>query len=204
MAIAEEFAGLDMEQLISAPLSAAVDAGVKLAGATADFIRTVGIDSDGNVRTASFLYEEHRMNQEGNMQARQMQVQVPLLAVTAVPNLQIDEVNLLFDMEVKHSKVKDSVFGLEANGKGGAGFGPAKVSVSGSVSAHNTNTRKSDYSAKYHVDIRAANHGTPEALSRVLDLMASSLVPVPVEEPAPCIPVRKTTKAGLERTDGNG
>ena len=56
-------------------------------------------------------------------------------------------------------------------------MGPFKVSVSGSVSAHSSNTRSSDNSAKYHVDVSATNHGTPEGLARVLDMMAANVAP---------------------------
>lgn len=50
--------------------------------------------------------------------------------------------------------------------------------LSGSVSSHSSNTRSSDNSAKYHVDVRATNHGTPEGLSRVLDIIAANLAPM--------------------------
>ncbi|MCH5255250.1 MAG: DUF2589 domain-containing protein, partial [Lachnospiraceae bacterium] len=45
MAIAEQFAGLNMDQLIGGPLSAAADASTQLANSTADFINRVGFDS---------------------------------------------------------------------------------------------------------------------------------------------------------------
>jgi hypothetical protein len=51
------------------------------------------------------------------------------------------------------------------------------VSISGSVSSHQSNTRSTDNSAKYHVDVRAANHGTPEGLSRVLDILSVAAAP---------------------------
>lgn len=57
-------------------------------------------------------------------------------------------------------------------------LGIVKVSVSGSISAHSSNTRSSDNSAKYHVDVRATNHGTPEGLARVLDMMAANVAPM--------------------------
>lgn len=62
--------------------------------------------------------------------------------------------------------------------KGKAKIGAVKVSISGSVSTHNSNTRSSDNSAKYHVDVKATNHGTPEGLARVLDMMAANVSPM--------------------------
>ncbi len=63
-------------------------------------------------------------------------------------------------------------------------LGIVKVNISGSVSSHSSNTRSSDNSAKYHVDVRATNHGTPEGLARVLDMMASAVSPTLVNSTA--------------------
>ena len=178
MAITEPFASLNMEQLISTPLAAAVDAGVRLADATAQFIKNVGMDEQDHARHAEFLYEQHAISESGEDTVQEMRINVPLLSIVPVPNLHIDEINLLFDMEVKQSETLDTSVELCAKGDGSLGFGPAKVAISGSVSTYNTNARKSDYSAKYHIDIRATDHGIPEAFARVMDMMAESLTPV--------------------------
>ncbi|MDE6675181.1 MAG: DUF2589 domain-containing protein, partial [Acetatifactor sp.] len=85
-------------------------------------------------------------------------------------------VNLLFDIEVKQSERRDSSMelGTSASGK----LGALKVGITGNISAHQNNTRSTDNSAKYHLDIRAANHGTPEGLARVLDMIAASMTPM--------------------------
>ncbi|MDE6013615.1 MAG: DUF2589 domain-containing protein, partial [Anaeroplasmataceae bacterium] len=106
-----------------------------------------------------------------------MKVDVPMLAIVPIPNLQIDEVNILFDMEVKQSEKSEKTMDLGATLSGSLNLGIVKVSVTGSVSAHSTNTRSSDNSAKYHVDVRATNHGVPEGLARVLDMMAVNINP---------------------------
>lgn len=173
MATAEQFTGMDMDQLVAAPLVAVADAQLQLADSTAGFIRRVGIDENGKPRTAAFLYQQAGMNGEGQMEQQNRQVEVPLLAMVPVPNLQIDEVGLTFDIEVRQSERKESARQLEGNLDGGVGFGPAKVSVRGTVSSHSHHTRQSDYSAKYHLEIHASNHGTPEALERVRDIMIS-------------------------------
>lgn len=170
---AEQFTGMDMGQLVSAPLVAACDAQMQLARSTAGFIQQVGVDEHGKTRTAIFLYQQE--TEGGERQERQ--VEVPLLAVVPVPNLQIDEVGLTFDMEVRQSEQQEAEMQAEGNLEGGLGFGPAKVTMRGTVSSHSHHTRASDYSAKYHFEIRAANHGTPEALERVRDLMLGGIVP---------------------------
>ncbi len=178
MAIAEQFAGLDMNQLIGGPLSAAADASSQLANSTADFINKVGFNRDGSVRTVAFAYQKRSMNEDGTSNLDEMKVDVPMLAIVPIPNLQVDEVNILFDMEVKQSEKSEQSMDMGATLSGTLNLGIIKVSVTGSVSAHSSNTRSSDNSAKYHVDVRATNHGTPEGLARVLDMMAANVAPM--------------------------
>lgn len=178
MAIAEQFAGLDMEQLIGGPLSAAADASTQLANSTANFINQIGFDANNKVRTVSFAYQKRSMNEDGTSNLDEMKVDVPILAIVPIPNLQVDEVNILFDMEVKQSEKSEKSMDLGATISGTVNLGIVKVSVTGNVSAHSSNTRSSDNSAKYHVDVRATNHGTPEGLARVLDMMAANVAPM--------------------------
>lgn len=177
MAIGEQFAGLDMKQLIGGPLSAAAESSTLLAESTANFINKVGFDQKGNLRTVAFGYQKRSTNEDGTTNLDEMQVAVPMLAIVPIPNLQIDEVNILFDMEVKQSEKQESELDLSASASASLNLGLFKVSISGSVSAHQSNTRSSDNSAKYHVDVRATNHGVPEGLARVLDMMAANVAP---------------------------
>lgn len=177
MAIAEQFAGLQMDQLIGAPLRAAADASIQLATSTAEFINNVGFDDGGKVRTVAFGYQKRSVNEDGSSNLDEMKVDVPMLAIVPIPNLQVDEVNILFDMEVKQSERQESSLDIGASLTGSLKVGPVKVNVTGSVSAHQSNTRSSDNSAKYHVDVRATNHGIPEGLARVLDMMAANVAP---------------------------
>lgn len=177
MAVAEQFAGLQMDMLIGAPLTAAADASVQLANSTADFINRVGFDNEGNVRKVAFGYQKLSMNEDGTSNLDDLKVDVPILAIVPIPNLQVDEVNILFDMEVKESVKSESSTDIGSSFSASAGFWAVKARVSGSVSAHNSNTRSTDNSAKYHVDVRATNHGTPEGLARVLDMIAANVAP---------------------------
>ncbi len=177
MAIAEQFAGLQMDQLIGGPLSAAADASNQLANSTADFINRVGFDANGKVRTVAFGYQKRSVNEDGTSNLDEMKVDVPMLAIVPIPNLQVDEVNILFDMEVKQSERQESSKDMNASLNASVNLGIVKVNVTGSVSSHQSNTRSSDNSAKYHVDVRATNHGTPEGLARVLDMMAANVAP---------------------------
>jgi hypothetical protein len=100
-------------------------------------------------------------------------------------------VDITFDMEVKNSERstntedKKGAFSADAS----VGWGPfsLKVHVEGSVATHQENTRETDQSAKYHVEVKAEDKGMPEGLSRVLDMMLTAIAPnsvTPVTAPA--------------------
>ncbi|TFH89489.1 DUF2589 domain-containing protein [Vibrio ouci] len=190
--INNHFSGLPMESLIGSPLKAACDAQVMLARSTVDFIKDVGFDGE-KTRTADFSYTRHVVTGKdglGNdiIEQEDVGLEVPVLAIVNIPNLMVDEVDITFDMEVKSSEASieksDSKGSFSAKTK--VGWGPLSVTanVSGSVSAHKENTRSSDNSAKYHVNVHASQAGTPEGLSRVLDIIQDSVAPKSVDGPS--------------------
>lgn len=96
-------AGKEMEFLIGGPLKAAADASAALSKSTAEFIEKIGFDDKGKVRTATFKYRGGQSPENSKGAEKEVSLDVPLLAIVPIPNLQIDEVNVLFDMEVKES-----------------------------------------------------------------------------------------------------
>jgi len=187
--IADQFKGLPMEDLIGGPLSAAVKASFNLAKSTADFVTQVGFESKevdgktvaGNVRNVNFAF--NRTGDDGKPETVQMEV--PMLTIVPIPSLQVDLVDITFDMEVKSSTSETDKFNASASASASAsgGWGPfkAEVKISGSVSTSKENTRTSDTSAKYHVQVKAGSRDIPEGLSRVLDIMHQAIVPLKSE-----------------------
>ena len=163
--MSSQFGGLPMEQLIGGPLKAACNAQTLLAKASSDFIKDVGLNDDG----------------KGNMAARTVDLQVPLLAIINTPALSVKEAEVRFTMEVKSStsskQTSDSKADLTAKAKYNAGLFSCEVTVHGSVANHSENTRSSDNSAKYDVKVIARDDGPPEGLSRVLDMFNDAIAP---------------------------
>lgn len=188
-----QFSGLPMGQLIGGPLTAACNSQLMLAKSTADFIEQIGFYDDNGVsktRTADFSFDRNTVTGKDALgndihEEETVKLSVPMLSIVNIPSLMIDVVDITFDMEVKssesHSDAVDTEASMSASGQVGWGPISASVSISGSVSAHSENTRKSDNSAKYHVQVHAADSGTPEGLSRVLDIIAASVAPGAVE-----------------------
>ncbi len=198
MEIANQFKGLPMESLIGGPLKAACDANVLMAQATSNFINDVGfipqVAEDGTTtpgapRMVDFSFERPGVDQEGAPTIELVKLKVPVLAVVPIPNLQVNNVDVSFDMEVKNSTSSreklDMNASMEAQAKIGWGPVSATVKISGSVSSSKENTRSSDSSAKYHVEVNAKNFGVPEGLARVLDLMNQAAAPRRIEQYKP-------------------
>jgi hypothetical protein len=201
--MSDQFQGLPMDSLIGGPLTAACESQIKLARATADFIKIIGflpptdaqLKSDGNAfgetRTAAFKFKRplelpappsaDGSPQPPMMAEEEVELEVPLLAIINVPNLSVISVDVTFDMEVKSSFSASAGAATEAStsAQAGAGWGPfsAKVTVQGKVSAHAENTRSSDNSAKYHVEVHAEDKGMPEGMARVMDILQTSIAP---------------------------
>lgn len=197
--MSSQFKGLPMDELIGGPLTAACDSQVKLAQATADFIRLVGFlppdaNADpadpyavGGTRTALFRFKRPVDNLDpatrdaSPIAEEEVELEVPLLAIVKVPNLSIYTVDVNFDMEVKSSfsskESSDTSGSMTAEAKLGWGIFSAKVNIQGSVATHKENVRSSDNSAKYSVSVHAEDKGMPEGLARVMDILQTAAAP---------------------------
>ena len=194
--MASQFKGLPMGDLIGGPLTAACEAQLKLAGATAAFIKTIGFlpptdntTEVGDVRLAKFAYTRTVANPDdpSKMLDEVMHLDVPMLAIVKVPNLSVTKVDITFDMEVKSSfsstESEDKKGAFAGDGRIGWGCFSVNVHVEGSVASHKENTRTSDNSAKYHVQVLAEDNGMPEGLARVLDILQQSIQPRAAKAP---------------------
>ncbi len=198
--MSSQFKGLPMGDLIGGPLSAACDAQIKLADATARFIKVIGFlppaadalktdpEAVGDVRTAVFKFDRPTQDPtpsatggDAPVTMETVEIEVPLLAIVKIPNLSINTVDITFDMEVKSSfsstESADKQLGVEAAASIGWGIFKATVKINGSISTHKENTRTSDNSAKYHVEVHASDTGMPEGLARVLDILQTAAAP---------------------------
>ena len=188
--VAGQFSALPMEQLIGGPLQAAATAQGQLASITSNFIQSVGLQDDGqgnlSARTVAFNYDKPFKTSSTDptsgevtdtWDVKPMSLNVPLLTIVKAPNLQVKEVNVTFDMEVKASSASQSTNQRDASVDASwKGWG-AKVSFHGSVSNKQESQRSSDTSAKYHVDVKALDEGAPEGLMKVLDILGEAIQP---------------------------
>ena len=163
--IANQFTGLPIENLISAPLVAAAEGQKSLAATTAQFITEVGMDSSGNTKSVKFQYEDG---------TEQVALDVPLLSIINIPSLCVDSIDVEFEMEVGTQSASKSSTDSSATASASVGFGCWKASFEGKVSHHSENSRSSDTSAKYSISVKGKQE-KPEGLMKVLDMLNSSI-----------------------------
>jgi hypothetical protein len=197
----KSLSGLPMGALIGGPLVAAAQAQVMLARSTMEFINTVGFYPDGagtgsgEPRYVDFKFERpvqewqeaQSADPDGQTASVEppteiVEIQVPLLALVQVPNLQIDTLDIEFNFELRTVDTEsESEKSGQPDGNGNDGEGQivdkSDFKLYGMPSAQREHTRKTDKTAKYHVQLHAVDKGVPETLARIIDMMASSVAP---------------------------
>lgn len=181
--IAQQFADLPMAVLIGAPLGAAIDAMAKAAISTKDFIDNVGLEEDPQTkikkaRTVDFSYTHVLQKEDGTVVELPAKVSAPLLAIVPIPSMTMKRIHIKFDMAVTQAEVDTSSTSASAGLAVSAGWLWGKASFSGKVSHKSEQTRKTDTTAKYEVEIEATQAPIPEGLSRILNMLQAAIVPV--------------------------
>lgn len=191
----QELKQIPFAHLIGAPLKAAIEAQALAAQSTIEFIHKVGFkqpvtggpdllfnntqnDADaGELRNVTFEYQ--KTDENGTEQ--DFKLTVPLLAITPIPYIRIDEMTIDFKAKLTDSIVRkaDTSFQLDStvSGSYSAFWSPIKVEArvsstfkaSASVQANSTR----EYSMDIHV--RATQDAMPAGLSKILDILEDAI-----------------------------
>ena len=112
------------------------------------------------------------------MDTQTITVKAPLLAVVPLPALLIDSV--MVDLTVEILQKTNQKTNHEVNTQFGVGgrYGAVSAQFTGSYSLKQENTRETNQTAKYHVMINARQQPLPEGMSKLMDVFASTIVPL--------------------------
>lgn len=181
--VAENFKGLPMRELISAPLIAAAEAQQQLAATAWDFYQKIAfIDKDGNNRhkgdTRLVEFTVNRpIQQNGEIVMAEQKVQAPFIGLVPIPSLLIDRIDVDFQMEVTDTATSKSNMSSDVSTNLSSGWF-VKAEISGKVSTSRENTRTTNQTAKYQVHVAASQQPQTEGLSKLMDIMASCIEPI--------------------------
>ncbi|MBD2569837.1 DUF2589 domain-containing protein [Anabaena lutea] len=175
--------GIPFSSLIGGPLNAAVDAQVKAAGATVDFIQNVGLTGPADNRRpiqVEFVYY---------VDGKEAKLMVPLLTIVPIPYLAVDSVDIQFKANIKaeastyqedNSSSETSV-GNKSSATFGGWFAKGSTEFNASYSSKKDSkaTQESKYSVEYTMDLKihAGQDDMPAGLAKVLNILESSIAP---------------------------
>ena len=184
--IAQQFAGLPIEDLIVSPIVGMAKGQAKLNDVTWKYISEVAFvtDKDGKTSARSLDVEMNRVVTDGATGEQTIQTlysKVPMLPLVPLPSLAITSADIEFTMEVKTSEVDksstDTESSIQASASGGFWGMKYSVSMAGKVSTHKENTRSTDNSAKYNVKVHAEQLPATEGMLKLSDYLTQMLEP---------------------------
>lgn len=171
---------IPFENIIGAPLAAAVKAQGLAARETVEFIQAVGFDGEkGKTRTIQFQYE--KSGDDGKPKTSTLTV--PLLTIVPIPYLSITEMNIGFtaDINAKSEASKESLKTVNANAQNTTDIKywvvNSKFTAGVSSKRESKAAQNSSYSVEYNMDVsvHATNEDMPKGLQTVLKILADSV-----------------------------
>lgn len=161
---------LPIEKMVAAPLTAAMKAQSEMSMALARYIQSVGMDKNGNVRMVTFNYSD-----ESGGEKKERHIEAPFLAMTGLPNLAVENVDISFDLSIATAEVEKKEGQEKIDTEvGSKWFSPVSAKMTGSVTHSSSQTRSTDTRAKYAFHVSARKQQAPEALLRIIDAITDS------------------------------
>lgn len=181
--MSDKFKGLPMRELIGAPLFAAAEAQERLASIAWDYYQRIAYNDDNKTTRILEFELERPVVQDGvvSSENNKVKVKAPFIGLVPIPSLLIDKVDVDFQMEVTETNSSTDRTNTEASTDISSKWFGVNVGISGKVSSSRENTRSSDQTAKYQVHVSASQQMPTEGLSKLMDVMASCIEPVPVK-----------------------
>lgn len=174
--ITDDFKGIPMRELISAPLIAAAEAQQELASTAWDFYQRIAFDKDKKTRVLEFEVDRP-IEQNGIITTMKQKVEAPFIGLVPIPSLLIDHVDVDFQMEVTTTENTKSTLTTDVAANLSSNWF-VKTEISGKVSTSRENTRATNQTAKYQIHVTASQQPQTEGLSKLMDIMASCVEPI--------------------------
>ena len=179
--VADNFKGLPMRELIGGPLFAAAEAQEKLASIALDYYKKIAYEDEKTTTRLLTFDLERPLVQDGVVSAdnNKVTVKAPFIGLVPIPSLLIDRIDVDFQMEVTETNSTTDKSSAEASTDISSKWFGVNVGISGKVSSSRENTRSTNQTAKYQVHVTASQQPQTEGLSKLMDIMAACIEPVP-------------------------
>ncbi len=202
-AAVQELKQIPFGHLIGSPLKAAIESQAMAAQSTIDFIKQVGFkkaesdnedfmfidlnsDADaGEIRNVTFTYSKKDVGDEtdeaSEANEEEFSLTVPILTITPIPYIRIDEMTIDFKAKltdsVVHKSASATAVSASVSGKYGGFWSPVKVNfrVSATHKSASSSTRSSQREYQMDIHVRAVQDELPQGLSRILDVLEDAI-----------------------------
>lgn len=168
---------LPIETLVAAPLISAARAQIMLSQEFANYIQSVGLNKDGNIRMMPFIFDAPTIGDDGKTtgDTRECKIQVPFIALTGVPNFGIEELTVDFSIKIAVSEQME-LKGTQSPDRKESQQVTSLAEMRGNISPSGANIRKSDTEGRYSFKLTAKKQEPPEALMKILDMLTETTV----------------------------
>lgn len=191
-----DFKGLPIKDLILDPIISSAEGQKALAATTLDFVDSIGFttDKDGNKEANVMNVKVPRFVGDSTTPIYE-NISMPVITLVEIPNIAINDIDVEFTMEVKsHTENKSSSENTQTDKSstdvkakasyGGWGFKASgsvehKNSHTGTVTTKSSNTRSTDFSAKYDIKVAAKQMPQAEGMSRFTGILSQLIESTP-------------------------
>ena len=150
----------------------------KLAQSAFELMQEIDFNEDGKSRMVEFSFQRPI---QGSPTPQDVTVQAPFIGLVPLPNILIDDVRVDFQMEVTATETSTEKSSTEGSSSTNC-FGGWSVNVGGKLSSSRENTRSTNQTARYHVDESNRQQRQTEGLSKLKDILASCVEPLPTKK----------------------
>jgi len=168
---------LNFKSILSAPLSAVVEAQAVAAKTSSDFINDVGFVTINGVRTVrmvAFTYQR-----EDNNTVKNFTISIPFILMMPVPYIEINELDISLNIQLNSVDTSSdtSSFGYAASSGVDYNWGGGRVQYKCGVAAKSASSRTGSTSREYGLTIRvnAGQADLPKGTLRVFDMLENSI-----------------------------
>lgn len=192
-----ELRQIPFDQLIGAPMKAAIEAQALSAQSSIEFIQKIGFkdtggdyqptdmlladpskDADaGELRNVTFKYKK----KDEDDTVKDFELTVPLLAITPIPYLRIQEMTIDFSAKLTDAieRTTNTSFKLDTNvgGSYSAFWSPIKLDfrVSATFTTQTQTTARSQREYQLTIHVRAVQDEMPSGMSKILDMLEDAI-----------------------------
>ncbi|RJS15748.1 hypothetical protein DRW03_32180 [Corallococcus sp. H22C18031201] len=196
MALGDELANLNFEQMIGGPLIAVIKAQAQSSITSVDFIKSVGFSKDADGKESptmvSFTYDKpfETTDEAGKttIATKPYKLTVPLLTMLPVPFIRIEETTIDFNAKINSVEESQSTRSTELGAglkvKGGWGPVSAELNVNFAYKSSTSNSVKVERTYTMAVHVRAAQADLPEGTVRLLSILERNISEAPATDKA--------------------